>query len=113
MNRLESIDNKNWREFVAAPRAVLMLGKSDCGACAAWTEELEQFLASDQDWTDVRFGKILLDKPGLVDFKRSNSWIAELEVLPFNQIYVKGERSKSCAGGGVERLVNRLRSLSE
>jgi hypothetical protein len=113
MDRLESIDNKNWREFVAAPRAVLMLGKSDCGACAAWTEELEQFLASDQDWTDVRFGKILLDKPGLVDFKRSNSWIAELEVLPFNQIYVKGERSKSFAGGGVERLVNRLRSLSE
>ena len=113
MSKLEHLDGTNVADFLAAPAAVLMLGKSDCDACAAWTEELEQFLASDQDWTNVRFGKILLDKPGLVDFKRSNSWIAELEVLPFNQIYVKGERSKSFAGGGVERLVNRLRSLSE
>ena len=111
MSRLESVDNKNWREFVAAPRSVLMLGKSDCEACASWTEELTKFLDSDEEWKDVRFGKILLDKPGLIDFKRANPWIAELDVLPFNQIYVNGERSKSFAGGGIERLLNRLTSL--
>lgn len=109
--RLEAVDAKNWREFVAAPLSVLMLGKSDCEACAAWTAELTAFLAGDDEWKDVRFGKILLDRPGLVDFKRANPWIAELEVLPFNQIYVSGERSKSFAGSGIERLVNRLRSL--
>jgi hypothetical protein len=113
MGRLETVDKRNWREFIAAPRAVLMLGKSDCAACGQWTEELEQFLGSDEEWKDVRFGKILLDKPGLVDFKRSNPWIADLDVLPFTQIYVSGERSKSFAGGGVERLVNRLRSLRD
>ena len=110
--RLEAVDNKNWREFVAAPKSVLMLGKSDCAACAEWTAELEQFLATDEEWKDVRFGKMLLDKPGLIDFKRANPWIAELDVLPFNQIYLSGERSKSFAGGGVERLVNRLRNLT-
>jgi len=112
MARLEAVDNKNWREFVASPRSVLMLGKSDCAACASWTEELQTFLESDEEWKDVRFGKILLDKPGLIDFKRANPWIAELDVLPFNQIYMGGERSKSFAGGGVERLVNRLRNLA-
>ena len=33
---------------VAAPRSVLMLGKSDCEACASWTEELSKFLESDE-----------------------------------------------------------------
>ena len=112
MGRLEAIDKTNWRGFVSAPRAVLMLGKSDCEACNAWTKELEEFLASDEEWKDVRFGKIVLDKPGLIEFKRENPWIAELDVLPFNQIYLAGERSKSFAGSGVERLVNRLRSLT-
>lgn len=113
MSRLEAIDAKNWREFVDSPRAVLMIGKSDCEACASWTKELEAFLESDQEWKDVRFGKILLDRPGQIDFKRANPWIAELDVLPFNQIYAAGERKKSFAGSGVERLVNRLRSLNE
>src|SRR5262245_43709769 len=112
MSRLEQVDGQGWRDFVAAPLAVLMLGKSDCPACATWTKELEEFLATDSEWQGVRFGKVLLDKGGLIDFKRSNPWIAELDVLPFTQIWVRGERSKGFAGGGVERLVNRLRSVA-
>ncbi|MBI3770227.1 MAG: hypothetical protein HY271_17275 [Deltaproteobacteria bacterium] len=108
MGRLEHIDGGNWEEFLRAPVAVLMLGKSDCEACAGWTDELTRFLDTDRKWTHVRFGKMLLDKGGLVAFKRAHPWIAELEVLPFNQIFVAGARSKSFAGGGVERLLNRL-----
>ena len=89
-----------------------MLGKSDCEACAAWTAELERFLAVDGDWTHVRFGKMLLDHGGLVSFKRTHTWVAELDVLPFTQIFVNGERSKSFAGGGIERLLNRLRQVA-
>ena len=51
------------------------------------------------------------DEGGLVDFKRANPWLAEVDVLPFNQIWVNGERSKSFAGSGVDRLVPRLRGL--
>ena len=111
MATLEAIDAGNWEEFLRAPVAVLMLGKSDCPACAAWTDELTLFLATDSEWSNVRFGKMLLDKGGLVAFKRAHPWIAELDVLPFNQIFRTGERVKSFAGGGVERLVNRLRQL--
>ena len=112
MGRLERVDGSNWRDFVAATVAVLMLGKSDCAVCAAWTEELEAFLAQDTEWTAVRFGKMLLDEGRLVDFKRANPWLAEVDVLPFNQIWVNGERSKSFAGSGVDRLVPRLRGLT-
>ena len=112
MSRLESVDGTNWREFVAAPLAVLVIGKSDCPSCTAWSAELETFLESDRDWSHVRFGKMLLDKGGLIDFKRANPWLAEVEELPFNQIYVRGERSKAFPGGGLDRLVDRLRTLA-
>jgi hypothetical protein len=111
MATLEAIDGGNWEEFLRTPVAVLMLGKSDCPACAAWTGELTEFLATDSEWSNVRFGKMLLDKGGLVTFKRAHPWIAELDVLPFTQIFRAGERIKSFAGGGVERLVNRLRQV--
>jgi hypothetical protein len=106
--RLETIDGSSWEAFVAAPVAVLMIGKSDCAACAQWTEELREMLAHDERWRNVRFGKLLLDKPGLVSFKRANPWLAELDELPFNVIYVNGEPVKRFAGSGVERLVSRL-----
>jgi len=111
--RLEQIDGGNWRDFLQAPVAVLMLGKSDCAACQAWTEELEQFLVNDTEWSDVRFGKMLLDKGGLFEFKKVSPWLAELDTLPFNQIYRGGERWKAFAGSGAERLVSRLRGLRE
>ena len=106
--RLETIDGSNWEAFVAAPVAVLMIGKSDCEACNAWTEELRALLAADDRFGDVRFGKLLLDKPGLVSFKRANPWLAEVDQLPFNVIYVDGEPVKRFAGSGAERLVSRL-----
>lgn len=106
--RLEAIDGSSWEAFVAAPAAVLMIGKSDCEACSAWSEELRALLASDERWAHVRFGKLLLDKPGLVAFKRANPWLAEVDQLPFNVIYVNGELVKRFAGSGAERLVSRL-----
>ena len=111
MQRLETLDGKTWEAFTQAPTAVLMLGKTDCEACRAWTEELNTFLESDERFKDVRFGKILLDTPGLVSFKRANPWLAEVDVLPFNVIYQGGSREKSFAGSGVERLTNRLERL--
>jgi hypothetical protein len=112
-SRLETIGRDNWKDFLQSPTAVLMLGKTDCPACKAWTEELQSFLAQDQDWNDVRFGKMELDRGGLSEFKKANPWLRELDDLPYNVIYVNGERTKSFLGSGVERLVNRLRRVRE
>ena len=51
MSRLEVIDSGNWRDLLAAPAAVLVLGRSDCAACGMWTEELESCLAADENDT--------------------------------------------------------------
>ncbi len=113
MSRLENVDGDNWRDFIASPTAVLVLGKSDCEKCGEWSAELAEKLASDAGFGTVRFGKMLLDQRGLTDFKRENPWLAELDVLPYNVIFHEQERVKSFAGGGWDRLANRLRRVVE
>ncbi len=113
MSRLEALDAKTWETFVQAPTAVLMLGKSDCAACSEWSAELSAFLEDDNRFPDVRFGKILLDTPGLVSFKRANPWLAEVDALPTTVLFQSGEKKKTFAGKGVERLVNRLERLAD
>jgi hypothetical protein len=111
MNRLEILDGSTLPELLAAPKAVLMLSKTDCAACIAWTEELSAALEDASLWPDVRFGKVFLDKPGLAAFKKANPWLAEVHDLPYMLIYANGERFKAWAGGGRERLANRLAQL--
>jgi hypothetical protein len=106
---LELLERSTWEDCISAPIAVLMLGKNDCAACATWTEDLSAYLASEDSPADVRFGKLLLDTPGLGRFKIAQPWVAEVDVLPFNAIFVNGERVKEWAGGNIDRLVNRLK----
>ena len=107
-DRLELLDGTTWEPFVKAPWSVLMLGKSDCDHCTEYTEALHAFLDGDTRYGDVRFGKILLDRGGLVSFKRANPWIADVDVLPYTLIYRAGEKIAEFAGGGVSRLESRL-----
>jgi len=108
---VEALDSSNWREFLSSPKAVLMLGKTDCENCARWSAELDEFLGRDEEFGDVRFGKMMLDQRGLIEFKKENPWLAGVDVLPFNVLYTHGEKRKEFAGGGLERLLNRLRKI--
>jgi len=113
MSRLQMIEGDAWKELTHSPGvSVLLLSKSDCPACAAFTEELEAALGRADFWPSVRFGKMVLDRPGLAGFKRANPWLAEVDVLPYTVIYVDGEQRKPFAGGGLARLENRLRALT-
>lgn len=114
MAQLETIGRENWQELLAAPVAYLMLGKGDCEHCAKWTAELTAFLASDAaaEFEGVRFGKMLLETPGLGAFKKANPWLAGIEHLPFNLLYQNGEQVKDWPGGGLDRLQNRLRRIT-
>ena len=68
---------------------------------------MSSFLATDEDFQHVEFGKVMLDSRGLSSFKRANPWLRELETLPFTVVYKDGERVSGFAGGGVTRLTNR------
>jgi len=112
MSRLEVLDRETWEGVVNAPVAYVMLGKTDCPACNEWTAELESFLATDGEFGSVRFGKVLLDTPGLGAFKKANPWIADAHDLPYNALLQEGRVVKTWIGGGTERLTNRLRRVA-
>jgi hypothetical protein len=111
MTELELLDQKSWEEFLNAPIAVLMLSKSDCLACADWTEELNIWFGSDTVPENVRFGTLLLDTPGIGRFKIAQPWVSEVDLLPFNAIFINGERVKEWASGNLSLLQNRLEKL--
>ena len=102
---IEILDGTNWQEFLSEGIAVLMLGKTTCAACNEWTEELD---AWDSPFEGIKIAKIHLDQPGLGRFKIAQPWVSEVEMLPFNAIFVDGEVVKQWAGGGISRLENRL-----
>lgn len=102
---IKLLTKDNWQDFLKEPKAVLMLGKTTCEACKEWTADLKEWSDSPEG---VRFGKINLDEPGWGRFKLQEKWVSEVDVLPFNAIYIDGENKKSWAGGGLDRLSNRL-----
>lgn len=109
MRELEILGPETWRDFVAAPLAVLVIGKSSCEACTQWSDELTEYLASeDAGYDDVRFGKLLLDQRGLIEFKKEMEWLKDVDVLPFTVIFKDGAKAKDFAGSGIERMTNRL-----
>jgi hypothetical protein len=111
MSELTILERDTWEEFLQSPLAVLVLAKTDCEHCTRWSEELTAFLAADEGYPGVRFGKLYLDKPGLFTFKKAHPWIAEVDVLPFTAIFKAGERVKTFAGGGIDRLTARLSGI--
>jgi hypothetical protein len=113
---LELIGGETWKDFIASePASVLVLGKNDCENCNRWSAELTEFLAGadSADFEKIRFGKVDLKQRDLREFRLATPWLREVEVLPYNVIYVKGEPVKKFAGGGIDRLVNRLRRILE
>ena len=109
MSRLQTLDGQTWQELWNAPVALLMLGKTDCPACHEWTAELESHLADDDVAPGVRFGKLVLDTPGLGSFKKAHPEILkDATNLPLNLLLVDGEVRKQWFGKGWERFANRL-----
>lgn len=108
MAELEILGRNDWEDFLSSPLSVLMLGKNGCASCEQWTSDLQEWFDSGESPDGVRFGKLILDTPGLGRFKIAHPWVSEVDVLPFNAIYVDGERVKEWAGGNLLRLTNRL-----
>ena len=61
-------------------------------------------------YTEYNGKKInILDTPGMGRFKIAHPWVSEVDVLPYNALFVDGELVKQWAGGGITRLENRLK----
>jgi hypothetical protein len=66
VNRIEERDAGTLEEFLSARSAVLTLATTTCENCALWTTELGAARDTGDVFPDTRFGKLSLDRPGLV-----------------------------------------------
>lgn len=104
---LLTVTDQNLRELVDAPRAVLVIGKTDCGHCQDYEREiLEQ--QGEGELKDVEFGKLLLDAPGSPRFKKDNPWIGSLDALPYTLIFSEGELMTHFAASRVSYLSEQI-----
>ncbi len=108
--RRDVLTGERWEEFLGGERAVLTLGRTDCGPCVAFDAELVAFLDIDTEWLDVDFGKILLDTRGFHVFKKRNPWLRHANVLPVHVLYTRGEALERFTGD-LDALVERLRAV--
>lgn len=108
--KLELIDDTNFEEFLGSPLSFLMIGRVDCEPCRVWTNELE---SSQQGFPLVRGGKLLIGGNGkLTNFKRTHgAWLSHVREMPHNSLWIGGEMVKEWSGGGMDRLINRLKNI--
>ena len=106
---MNAITDQNLDQLISAERAVLVLGKSDCGNCAAYEEDIER-LQEGGRLTGVAAGKMVLDKPGSSHFKQTNQWLRNVDHLPYTLLYRHGakvdEFATSRGGYLLERLID-------
>ena len=108
---LTTITARNLSEPVSSPRAVLVLGKTDCGHCANYEREiLAQIEAGALE--GVAIGKLMLDAPGSPRFKKQNPWIGQLDALPYTLIFESGKLVTHFAASRASYLIEKLESVA-
>ena len=88
---LERITDENVGDFLEAERAVLVLARSTCACCVTYEQQIQAQI--ERGALDaVRIGQLVLDRPGSLQFKRANPWLAGLIYLPRTLLYQGGQQ---------------------
>src|SRR5690625_1416426 len=93
---LQLINDRNIKELLSSPRAVLVIGKSDCGHCISYEKEILE-LQGEGALAGVAIGKLLLDAPGSPRFKKENPWVGTQKALQQTLVFVFGEHEEHFA----------------
>lgn len=106
------VTDENLEAVVSAPRAMLILARSDCGHCAAYQAEIHSLVADDR-LNGIVVGKLVLDRPGCLRFKRENHWLRDLHHLPYTLVFRDGVRVDEFATSKGSYLLGRLADLRQ
>jgi hypothetical protein len=87
---LPRITDQSLGQFLEAEYAALILAKSTCGRCAAYEQEILK-LQHKGALEGVAMGKLVLDAPGALRFKKENPWLSCLQALPYTLLFLRRE----------------------
>src|SRR5262245_66385540 len=97
----DTVDN-----VVDARHGALVLAKDDCDNCAAYEAEIRD-LQEGGKLGDLVVGKMVLTEPGCREFKRTNRWLRNVDVLPYTLLYASGEKADELAAADGDYLLER------
>jgi hypothetical protein len=104
------VTDANLDEVRNADLGVLILTKSDCGYCTQYQQEIAALRESGGLRGPI-IGKMLLDRPGSLGFKRENAWLAGVTHLPYTLIYRHGARIDEFDASKASYLAERIADL--
>ena len=113
MATLELLDEETWEPFINAPISVLILSKDDCKGCSQLSDELGVWFSTEHVPSNIRYGKIMLDHPGMGRFKITHHWVSNIDIMPFIALFVDGERVSEWSGGNLSLFQRQIRQVLE
>jgi hypothetical protein len=111
-DELLTVDDRNLDEIRDANLGALILTTSDCGYCAQYVTEIAALRARGR-LREVVIGKMVLDRPGSVGFKRDNPWLAGLKNLPHTLVYRRGAKVDEFSASRGAYLLERIDDLRQ
>lgn len=107
------VDDATIGDLLAEERAVVILTKSTCGACARYHQDIARLMDRGA-FKGIAIGKLTLDRPGGARFKRDNPWVSEVSVVPYTVLYREGEPVNAFAASKASYLAEQIEDyLSE
>jgi hypothetical protein len=104
------VDDDTVENVVGARHGALVLAKDDCENCAAYEAEIRD-LQEGGRLGDLVVGKMVLTQPGCREFKRTNPWLREVDVLPYTLLYASGEKVDEFAASRGTYLLERAQEV--
>ena len=88
---IATVTDNNIKAFLANDLSTLILARSTCNRCIAYIAEV---CAMQERGTlgATAVGVLMLDQPGVGQFRLDNLWLASEELLPFTLLYRRGRR---------------------
>ena len=86
-----------------------MFSKKGCEQC----EQLELEINSSENLHSIEMCKAVLSDSGLADLKMEHTWIANIDLLPFNTIFSNGKMLDSWSGSSIEKFNSKMKKYSD
>jgi hypothetical protein len=88
---ITTVNDYNIDTFLSQDLCTLIVARSNCNRCIAYIAEVER-MASSGALGETAVGVVMLDQPGVSQFKRNNLWLIHAQFLPYTVLFRNGER---------------------
>ena len=112
VHTLPGLTDATLGRLLAAEHAVLVLMVADCRVCTDYEADLARRYEAGE-LAGVAVGKLVLDGPGVDEFRRDNAWVGELDFFPYTLLYARGRPVEEFATTHAAYLVERLGAMRD